>query len=863
VISPPDIQTETLDLLEWSRLCQQVSTFAATKLGRIAAQSLVIPAHPEQSLTLLAQTREIYELELRLSNGLPFEGIQDIGEALERSSHGGLLSGEELLQIATTLNGMRQVRRVIDAQDPAQVPTLATIVSDLRTYPELEQQIHHCIDERGRVNDRASEKLTSIRENLRSQRDTIQQKLQNILHRHSNAIQEQVITQRDGRFLIPVKASHRDVISGIIHDTSGSGATLYVEPHSVVEANNRLRQLLRQEQAEEERICQQLSEQVATVTEDLERLLAIATTLDLAAARARYSLWLQGNPPHLINVGKTGMLETGVELEQTIVLRELRHPLLVWQQRHEQGTPVVPIDLHIAPHLRVIAITGPNTGGKTVTLKTLGLAMLMAKVGLFIPAREPVELPWFDLILADIGDEQSLQQSLSTFSGHIKRIGRILAAIEPSPPQPPTPNPKLRSHGISTTETLNSNNPKPQTPSPELPSTPNPEPRTPNSLVLLDEVGAGTDPSEGSALAIALLKYLADRARLTIATTHFGELKALKYQDERFENASVEFDDQSLSPTYRLLWGIPGRSNALTIAQRLGLNGTVVEQARHYVSSGASAEINEVIAGLEAQRRHQETKAKDAAQVLAKAEQFYEAVSRKSALLEAREQSLKQQQEQAVQAAISQAKAEIAQVIRKLQQGPQTAQKAQEATVALEEIAAQQLPIAQPQKQANSGFRPKVGDRVKLTTLGNVAEVITCANEAGELMVRFGLMKMTVSLRDIESLQGEKAQALEPKRPEVGKPEPKQEASKQEAPLIRTSHNTIDLRGSRVADAEIEIDRKLAEASGAVWIIHGHGTGKLRKGIQEFLRQHSRVDRFEPAAQEDGGTGVTVAYLKG
>jgi DNA mismatch repair protein MutS2 len=410
--------------------------------------------------------------------------------------------------------------------------------------------------------------------------------------------------------------------------------------------------------------------------------------------------------------------------------------LLVWQQQHEQGTPVVPINVQIQPQIRVVAITGPNTGGKTVTLKTLGLAALMAKVGLFVPAREPVELPWFDQVLADIGDEQSLEQSLSTFSGHIRRISRILAALGSGEESVPTPT-----------------NPHEQENSGESPPTPYSLLPTP-SLVLLDEVGAGTDPAEGSALAIALLQYLADHAQLTVATTHYGELKALKYQDERFENASVEFDDVSLSPTYRLLWGIPGRSNALAIARRLGLNPEVVDEAQTRVG-GASEDVNQVIAGLEAQRRRQETKAKEATQLLQQAERLHDEVSRKARLLQERERELKLSQERAVQEAIAQAKEEIAQVIRKLQQGPIIAQNAQKATDALNEMRERHLP-AVPQPKQKPGFRPQVGDRIRIPRLNQTAEVLSAADDDGELTVRFGLMKMSVALADVESLDGQK-----------------------------------------------------------------------------------------------------------
>lgn len=798
------IQSETLELLEWNRLCQHLSTFAATKLGAIAARHLTIPNSQDQSEQLLGQTKEIYQLENRLATGLSFEGIKDIGDSLERAELQGLLSGDELLAIATTVAGTRNLRRVIDNHPDLRL--LNELVADLRTYPELEQEIHRCIDERGQVTDRASQKLGEIRTDLRQLRSQITQKLQRILQQQAGAVQEQLITQRGDRYVIPVKAPQKDAVPGIVHDSSTSGATLYVEPNSIVPLGNQLRLVIKREQVEEEAIRRALTEQIAAVKPDLERLLAIVTTLDLAVAKARYGLWLKANPPHFINR----------EENESITLRQLRHPLLEWQQHHEQGQPVVPVDLLIQPHIRVVTITGPNTGGKTVSLKTLGLAALMAKAGLFIPAREPVELPWFDQVLADIGDEQSLQQSLSTFSGHIRRISRILDALGTGDHEVPNPQ----------------------------------------SLVLLDEVGAGTDPAEGSVLAIALLQYLANHAQLSIATTHFGELKALKYEDDRFENASVEFDESTLSPTYRLLWGIPGRSNALTIAGRLGLKAEVVEQAKTQLG-GATDEVNQVIAGLEAQRRSQETKAAQAQDLLRQAEQLYKQVSEKAAALESREQALRASQEVAVQQALTQAKGEIAQVIRRLQQGAPTAQDAQQATNALNQIAEKFIPAPPPKPKV--GFIPKVGDQLRIPKLGQTAKVLTTPNEDGELSVSFGSFgKMTVKLSDVESLDGQK-----PEPPTKPKPAPAPApVMQQPTPAIRTSQNTIDLRGRRVADAELTLDKAISSASGPIWIIHGHGTGKLRQGIHAFLQHHPRVGRYEAAEPADGGSGVTIAYIK-
>ncbi|MBP0017167.1 MAG: endonuclease MutS2 [Cyanobacteria bacterium SBLK] len=808
---------ETLELLEWPRLCQHLSTFSATKLGAIAARHLVPPPTREETLALLAQTKEAYLLDNDLTSGLSFDGIKDIGNALERVELLGTLSGEELLDIASTLAGMRRIRRLLD--DREDIPTLQNLVSQVRTYPDLEREIHHCIDDRGQVTDRASSKLADIRNKLKSLRDKIYGILQRIIQRQGGAIQQPTITQRGDRYVLAVKAPQKDAIPGVVHDTSSTGSTLYVEPSAVVNLGNTLRQTQRQEKREEEIVLQGLTEKITAIRKDLEHLLIIATTLDLATAKARYSYWLEANPPRFI------------EPEEAIALRQLRHPLLVWQHKHEQGNEVTPINVQIRPEIRVVAITGSNTGGKTVTLKTVGLAALMAKSGLFIPAREPVELPWFSQVCADIGDEQSLQQSLSTFSGHIRRIGRIVEAIATDP----------------------------------------------QSLILLDEIGAGTDPAEGSALAISLLKYLCDRVCLTIASTHYGELKALKYQDTRFENASVEFDDVTLSPTYRLLWGIPGRSNALTIAGRLGLSEEIVKEASDRVGS-FSREINQTIVGLEQQRKQQEGKAKEAANLLQQAEKFYEEVSQKAQSLQERERTLKLSQQKAVNDAIATAKAEINKIMRELSQ-QQTMQKAQKAVQSLQKIDAEYSPKFEA-PNADLGYRPKVGEKVRIPRLGQTAEVLSINENGTELNVRFGLMKMSVPATDIESLDGKKVE----KKPTIekrqqttlrqssgqavqGKKETKEESSKLSVPkvaMVRTSQNNVDIRGSRVFQAESQIEQAISVATraGVLWIIHGKGTGRLRQGVHEFLERHPQVDRFELAPQNEGGSGVTIAYLQ-
>ena len=856
------IQSETLELLEWPRLCQHLATFTGTKLGAVTASHLSIPLTRTETIHLLAQTQEVYKLETLLVQGLSFDGIEDISGSLKRSELGGILSGYELLAIATTLAGVRKLRRAIDSYESEyELSVLPELVADMRTYPELEQEIHRCIDDRGDVTDRASPKLAGIREKIHRLRDRIDNILRGILQRKANAIQQPIITQRDDRFVIPVKAPQKDAVPGIVHDTSTTGSTLYIEPNAVVNLNNQMRQLQRQAQREEEAIRQALTQKVAEVKEDLDQLLAITTIIDLATARARYSLWLEATPPQF----------TDLDSEQPMTMGQLRHPLLVWQQQYEQKNSVVPIDVKVRPPVRVVAITGPNTGGKTVTLKTLGLAALMAKVGLFIPANDPVKLPWFEQILADIGDEQSLEQSLSTFSGHIRRIIRILEAIDVSKANIISQKLKVKTQNLKVIDSDDFSENENNSEIDNLSGNENLESSNLSStLVLLDEVGAGTDPTEGSALAISLLQYLADNALLTVATTHFGELKALKYEDERFENASVEFDSNSLQPTYRLLWGIPGRSNAMTIAGRLGLKQDIIDRAQDYVGD-SSEDVNQVIAGLEEQRQKQETKAKEASALLQETESLHQEVARKASALKERERELKLAQEVAVQEKIAEAKAEIARVIRNLQQGPLTARNAQKATNAINEISEKYLPSATPPPK-KPGFMPKEGDRIRIPKIGQIAEVLCAPNENDELTVKFGVMKMTVNLREVESLDGERVESFKKNKNLESQRSKKVESKSKETPpkvssnglAVRTSQNSIDIRGSRVADAQFEVDRALSKAIeyGLLWIIHGKGTGKLRQGIHEFLQEHPLVERYELAARNDGGSGVTIAHLK-
>ncbi|MFZ9973110.1 MAG: endonuclease MutS2, partial [Vulcanococcus sp.] len=497
----------------------------------------------------------------------------------------------------------------------------------------------------------------------------------------------------------------------------------------------------------------------------------------------------------------------------------------LWQERHEGTHPVVPVSVRVHEGLRVVAITGPNTGGKTVTLKSVGLAALMARAGLFLPCSGTPQLPWCAQVLADIGDEQSLQQNLSTFSGHVRRIARILEAL------PPAEADLAKAPGAS--------------------------------LVLLDEVGAGTDPTEGTALAIALLRQLAERARLTIATTHFGELKALKYNDTRFENASVAFDVETLSPTYRLQWGIPGRSNALAIASRLGLDGVVLEEAQQLLAPRGEGEVNQVIAGLENQRQKQQEAAEEAAALLARTELLHEELLQRWQQQKEQSAELQEQRRQQLERSIRDGQKEVRRIIRRLRQGRdvdtaslgETARRAGQRLKSLEQQHRPQL-----ERRDHKGWRPALGDRVRVLSLGKAGEVLALSADGRELTVRCGVMRLNLELSAIEGLNGEK-----PSPPEASKPQVQVRSRRAfggRSPDVRTERNTVDVRGMRVHEAEAAVEEVLRTANGPTWVIHGIGTGKLKRGLRAWLDGLPYVERVSDAEQGDGGQGCSVIWLK-
>jgi len=803
------IQREALELLEWARLGEHVAGFASTTAGRRVCRELPLAPSLEASRQLLAQTTELLALDGVLEGGLSFQGVAELSRTVQLCAKGGVASADELLDVATTLAAARRLRRQID--DPELRPTTTALVEELRTLPELEQRLRFCIEDGGRVADRASPPLAQLRRQIGAARQERRDRLNDLLRRYAALLQDSVISERNGRPVLAVKAGAASQLPGLVHDSSASGSTVFIEPQAVIPLGNRLRQLEGEEREAERAVLLELSGLVGEEQPALEHLQRVLLLLDCALARARYSAWLGAVRPEL-----------DADPLAPLQLEGLRHPLLLWQERREAARAVVPVTVRVQEGLRVVAITGPNTGGKTVTLKSVGLAALMARAGLFLPCSGSPRLPWCAQVLADIGDEQSLQQNLSTFSGHVRRIARILEALPPA--------------GADLTSASGA------------------------SLVLLDEVGAGTDPTEGTALAIALLKQLAERARLTIATTHFGELKALKYDDPRFENASVAFDVETLSPTYHLQWGIPGRSNALAIATRLGLDSAVLADAQALLAPRGEGEVNQVIAGLENQRQRQQEAAEEAAALLARTELLHEELLQRWQQQKEQSAELQEQRRQELERSIRDGQKEVRRIIRRLRQGRDVdttslGETARRAGQRLKKLEQQHQP--QPERRDHKGWRPAVGDRVRVLSLGKAGEVLALSADGRELTVRCGVMRLNLELAAIEGLNGEK-----PAPPEATVKVRSRTPIGSRSPDVRTERNTVDVRGMRVHEAEAAVEERLRTATGPLWVIHGIGTGKLKRGLREWLATVPYVERVSDAEQGDGGQGCSVIWPK-
>ncbi|HWJ77820.1 MAG TPA: endonuclease MutS2 [Niallia sp.] len=783
------MQERVLKTLEFDKIKAQLSEHVSSSLGRDKAENLVPSTDYNEVVQWQEETDEAAKV-YRMRGSIPLDGIYDIRAHVKRSSIGGMLSPIELTHIASTVHVSRQMKRFIEEfHEDESIPNLYTLTEGIEVLSEVEEQIKMAIDDQGAVLDSASDTLRTLRNQLRRNESRVREKLESMI-RSSNAqkmLSDSIITIRNDRFVIPVKQEYRGNYGGIVHDQSASGQTLFIEPQVIVTLNNELQAIRVQEQQEIDRILTRLTGIVAQYEEELLDIVAILTEIDFMFAKAKYAHRLKATKPLINNEGK-------------ILLLKAKHPLI-------PPDVVVPNDIALGDTYTAIVITGPNTGGKTVTLKTVGLCTLMAQAGLQIPVLDGSEVGVFKSVFADIGDEQSIEQSLSTFSSHMVNIVDILKEVDHE------------------------------------------------SLVLFDELGAGTDPQEGAALAISILDEVNSRGARVIATTHYPELKAYGYNREKVVNASVEFDVETLSPTYRLLIGVPGRSNAFEISKRLGLNKSVIDVARSHVSA-ESNKIENMIASLEQSRRQAEKEQEDAKDFLKQAEMLHHDLQKQVMEYYDKKESLQEKAKIEAKEIIENAKKEAEEIIsslRKMQLEKHAEIKEHELIDARKRLedATPKTALKKEKAKANTNHVFQPGDEVKVLTFGQKGQLLEKTTDK-EWQVQIGIMKMKVKEKDLEYIKSPKVVETKPLATIKG----------------RDYHVSLelDLRGERYENAlarvEKYIDDSLLAGYPRVSIIHGKGTGALRTGVQEYLKNHRAVKKIRFGEAGEGGSGVTVVEFK-
>jgi len=797
---------KTLAILEYNKILKQVAGFCSFSASAEKALNLRPQTQIDLAQRLQAETREAVELLVTRSD-LTIGGARDIRTSVDLAEHGGVLSPQELLDVKSTMISARTLSRFFERKE-SEFPNLCDIAVRFPPPMGLVDAITRTISERGEVLDSASEKLATIRRDLRIAHDRLMSKLQRIITDPKNTpiLQDAIITQRDGRYVVPLRSEFKGRLRSIVHDQSSSGATLFVEPLSVVETNNQYRELELAERDEVRRILSELSRQVGEKAEDLLRAVDTIAELDLVLARAKYADKLAASEPHLHPIRPP---------------KDSRHPgtiIQLYQARHPLLDPktVVAIDIDLDEQTYALIITGPNTGGKTVTLKTVGLLALMAQSGLHIPAHSGSHISLFKTIYADIGDEQSIEQSLSTFSGHITNIIHILESADSQ------------------------------------------------SLVVLDELGAGTDPQEGAALARSILSSVLERGITTLVTTHHPELKAYAHATPGVINASVEFDLETLRPTYHLTIGLPGRSNALAIASRLGMPEEIIQTARSELDPQdirAEDLLNEIHRQRDLSRRARseaEASRKEADLLRSELSQRLDSVEdeRRKILDAARQEAAAQVRE--LEDEIRDVRRELARARQPVEALRSIEEKAAE-LVADTEQPVERLSPALPGAAPTRSIR--LGDKVFLTSLNMQGVVTSLGEEDAEVQV--GALRVRTRLAELR-LGGPVEEEPKPKhRRRKSEPSPAASATTVSQSSTPASPGMeLDLRGQRADEALDALDNYLDAAfvSGLpfVRIIHGKGTGKLRQAVREALSQHPHVRAFESGTEKEGGDGVTV-----
>lgn len=784
------IKERTLRVLEFTKIRDRLAEKALTDMGRERCEALTPSDNLQEILRMQAETEEATVI-VQYIGGSPLIPFTDVRKSLALAEKGATLSPKALLEIAALLQAARTARKALDTERE-NTPMLKALAQHLSTLRNVEQDITDAIISEDEIADRASNELANIRRHLRGANDRIKEKLNQMIHNASlqKCLQDPLITMRNDRYCLPVKAEYRSSVPGLVHDQSSSGATLFIEPMAAVEMGNELKTWAAKERQEIERILSALSAEVAPYADSLRETVETLAELDFIFAKGLLSREMNAVSPKLNQNGYLNIIRG-------------RHPLL-------DPEKVVPSNLWMGKDFTSLIITGPNTGGKTVTLKTVGLLTLMAQAGLQVPADLGTELAVFTQVFADIGDEQSIEQSLSTFSGHMTTIVSIMHEV------------------------------------------------TPSDLVLFDELGAGTDPTEGAALAQAILQRLLNIHVRTLATTHYSELKAFALSTRGVENASVEFDVETLRPTYRLSIGVPGKSNAFEISRRLGLPENLIDDAKKLLSTD-SVRFEDVIANAEYHR-----------QVAEREREIARQASIETVKLRDEAEKLRRQMEDQRENTLKKAKADARRIMedtrresesiiadlkrmKKEQQNPDAQINAVRKRI---EGNVDQLSEGLLEK-VDTGLPPKEvhkGDTVDILTIGSQGTVLGPVNAKGEVEVQAGILKLKVNITQLRLVKQEK---------------PKQKVSTvhvKTGAMERTVRMECDVRGMTLDEAIMTVDQYLDQAvlagMGEVSIIHGKGTGVLRSGITQHLRHHPHVESSRLGVYGEGETGVTIVTLK-
>jgi len=790
---------KTLKILEFNKIIDKLVSLATSSLGKELAEKLVPDTDLNRVERAQKETSDAVAFIARRGTP-PMGGIHDIRDSLKRVEIGAILNPGELLKTADVLRAVRNLKSYAsnDRIKTDEDNIVSELIGCLESNKRIEDRIYMSILSEDEIADNASPTLAKIRRQIRNAQESIKDKLNDIIRssRYQKYIQEPIVTLRGDRYVIPVKQEYRTEIPGLIHDSSASGATIFIEPMAVVEANNHIRELKIKEQAEIEKILGELTGEIRGIVDSLKSNVSILGRLDFIFAKARLSLDYNCVCPVLND-------------EHKILIKKGRHPLL-------DKKTVVPIDFWIGEDFNTLVVTGPNTGGKTVTLKTVGLFTLMTQAGLHIPANEGTKMSIFKKVYADIGDEQSIEQSLSTFSSHMKNIVGILKDVDE------------------------------------------------DSLVLFDELGAGTDPTEGAALAMSILEYLRNKGSTTVATTHYSQLKAYAVTTKFVENACCEFNVETLRPTYRLLIGVPGKSNAFAISKRLGLFDDIIEKAKEFLTQD-DIKFEDMLMSIEKNLNQSENEKMKAESYRLEAEKLKkELEEQKRKLAENRERLIQEARAEARKILLEARKEaeEIISKMRRLEQEVHNAQRQKEAEElrlklkrnvdSIEETL--ELPLAPKNALVKPPENLKPGDSVLIVNLDQKGTVITPPDKDGEVVVQAGIMKINVHISNLKLVDEQK---IVLNNSGIGK------IGMSKAKSISTE---IDVRGYNLEEAIESVDKYLDDAylSGLteVSIIHGKGTGVLRSGIQKFLKSDSRVKSFRLGKYGEGESGVTIVELR-